>query len=30
VAKVDYLALRERAREIVARLRAEGGWDARG
>jgi len=30
VAKTDYLALRERAREIVARLRAEGGWDARG
>ena len=29
VAKTDYLALRERAREIVARLRAEGGWDAR-
>ena len=30
VAKIDYLALRERAREIVARLRAEGGWDSRG
>ena len=30
VAKTDYLALRERAREIVAGLRAEGGWDARG
>jgi acyl-CoA synthetase (AMP-forming)/AMP-acid ligase II len=29
VAKTDYLALRERAREVVARLRAEGGWDAR-
>ena len=30
VAKTDYLALREQAREIVARLRAQGGWDARG
>ncbi|HVO19670.1 MAG TPA: class I adenylate-forming enzyme family protein [Anaeromyxobacter sp.] len=30
VAKTDYLALRQRAREIVDRLRAEGGWDARG
>lgn len=30
VAKTDYLALRERAREVVARLRAEGKWDARG
>ena len=29
VAKTDYLVLKERAREIVARLRAEGGWDAR-
>jgi len=30
VAKTDYLALRERARELVARLREQGGWDARG
>jgi acyl-CoA synthetase (AMP-forming)/AMP-acid ligase II len=30
VAKTDYMALRERAKEIAARLRAEGGWDARG
>jgi fatty-acyl-CoA synthase len=29
VAKTDYLVLRERARDIVARLRAEGRWDAR-
>jgi acyl-CoA synthetase (AMP-forming)/AMP-acid ligase II len=29
VAKTDYLLLRERAAEIVARLRAAGGWDAR-
>jgi acyl-CoA synthetase (AMP-forming)/AMP-acid ligase II len=29
VAKTDYLALKARAVEIVARLRAEGGWDAR-
>lgn len=29
VAKTDYLALRERAREIVARLREQGGWDVR-
>jgi len=28
VAKTDYLLLRERAAELVARLRAEGGWDA--
>jgi acyl-CoA synthetase (AMP-forming)/AMP-acid ligase II len=27
VAKTDYLELRERARAIVARLRAAGGWD---
>jgi fatty-acyl-CoA synthase len=27
VAKTDYLTLRERAAEIVAGLRAEGGWD---
>ena len=30
VAKTDYVALRERAKEIAARLRADGGWDARG
>jgi acyl-CoA synthetase (AMP-forming)/AMP-acid ligase II len=30
VAKTDYLVLRDRAREVVARLRAQGGWDARG
>lgn len=30
VAKTDYMALRERARELVARLREQGGWDARG
>jgi acyl-CoA synthetase (AMP-forming)/AMP-acid ligase II len=30
VAKTDYLALRVQAREIVARLREQGGWDARG
>jgi fatty-acyl-CoA synthase len=29
VAKTDYMALRERARELVERLRAEGGWDVR-
>jgi fatty-acyl-CoA synthase len=29
-AKTDYLALREEARAIVQRLRAEGGWDVRG
>jgi acyl-CoA synthetase (AMP-forming)/AMP-acid ligase II len=30
VAKTDYLALRERAREIVAGLRRAGKWDAKG
>jgi acyl-CoA synthetase (AMP-forming)/AMP-acid ligase II len=29
VAKTDYLALRERAREIVTELRRQGKWDAR-
>jgi acyl-CoA synthetase (AMP-forming)/AMP-acid ligase II len=29
VAKTDYLLLRERAAALVARLRSEGGWDAR-
>lgn len=29
VAKTDYVALRARARELVERLRAEGGWDVR-
>jgi acyl-CoA synthetase (AMP-forming)/AMP-acid ligase II len=29
VAKTDYLALKARAAELVVRLRAEGGWDAR-
>jgi hypothetical protein len=27
VAKTDYVQLHEMAREEVARLRAEGGWD---
>jgi acyl-CoA synthetase (AMP-forming)/AMP-acid ligase II len=30
VAKTDYLALRERARDLVARLREQGRWDVRG
>ncbi|HET9555044.1 MAG TPA: class I adenylate-forming enzyme family protein [Anaeromyxobacteraceae bacterium] len=30
VAKTDYLVLRDRAREIVDALRADGKWDARG
>jgi hypothetical protein len=29
VAKTDYLVLRDRAREIVDALRADGKWDAR-
>jgi hypothetical protein len=29
VAKVDYVVLRERARELVEALRREGKWDAR-
>lgn len=30
VAKIDYVALRERARELVEALRRDGKWDARG
>jgi acyl-CoA synthetase (AMP-forming)/AMP-acid ligase II len=30
VAKTDYVALRGRARELVARLREQGAWDTRG
>ncbi|HET6440681.1 MAG TPA: class I adenylate-forming enzyme family protein [Anaeromyxobacter sp.] len=30
VAKTDYMALRDRSRVIVERLREQGGWDARG
>jgi acyl-CoA synthetase (AMP-forming)/AMP-acid ligase II len=30
VSKTDYVALRQRARDLVAQLRDQGGWDARG
>jgi fatty-acyl-CoA synthase len=30
VAKTDYVTLRQRAQELVASLREQGGWDARG